>query len=110
MNLGDSVKMKKGKVVPKPVAVTTTPKKDKSNKKDDIQKPDDPEFAEFLEIHSHKQKDMIWDNDGIDGSAIKSSTSKNDDLNNDLEDKIAHKKDLSDLEVCLVLPSWFVKN
>lgn len=64
-------------------------------KKDEI----DPEFAEFLEIHSKKQSaKAIWDNDGIDGLAPKSageSTAPNDVQ----DDKVAHKKELSDLEV-----------
>ncbi len=92
--------MKKGKNAQNAVPITPLPKKEKSKKKEDTTKePDDPEFAEFKEIHSRRQKD-IWDNDGIDGSAIKPTLEK-DENEDSLVDKIAHKKDLSDLEVVL---------
>jgi hypothetical protein len=70
--------------------------------KEDTNKiPEDPEFAEFREIHSHNQKDKIWDNDGIDGSVQKpiSNEDASDAKEENLIETIAHKKDLSDLEV-----------
>ena len=67
----------------------------------------DPEFAEFLEIHSKRQKDKtIWDNDGIDGSAPKPVASEEDE--GDDEEKVAHKKELSDLEVQYFLSLHFL--
>ena len=74
-------------------------------KSDTNKTPEDPEFAEFREIHSHNQKDKIWDNDGIDGLVRKpgSKEDANDAVEENLVESNAHKKDLSDLEVCFVV-------
>lgn len=66
--------------------------------------PEDPEFAEFREIHAHGRKDNIWDNDGTDGSVTKPvpvQSGNDENEEGEATDKIAHKKELSDLEVCL---------
>ena len=104
VNLGESSKIKKGKKVAEalPDLVPThqvNPKKQDTNKV-----PEDPEFAEFREIHSHNQKDKIWDNDGIDGTVQKPVSNEDVGESNEesVMEKIAHKKDLSDLEVCSV--------
>lgn len=102
VNLGESTKGKKEnkttEVFPSPVPVKNV----KPTKKQDTSNiPEDPEFAEFREIHSRGQKDKIWDNDGIDGSVTKPISTKNGsdaDEEAELTDKIAHKKELSDLE------------
>lgn len=103
VNLGDSAKLKKShesKQAPPAVAAAETQKSKVKGpkKKEDVT---DPEFAEFLEVHSKKQKDKaIWDNDGIDGSALKPvATPSADESAEEQGDKVAHKKDLSDLEV-----------
>ena len=58
---------------------------------------DDPEFAEFLEVHSKRQKDKsIWDNDGIDGSTIKTTSAPDEE---EPATTIAHNKELTDLQV-----------
>lgn len=105
VNLGESAHLKRGKKIPPPPSLP--PKKEKP--KDDqnkTQKPEDPEFAEFVEIHSKSNKDKIWDNDDIDGYSkpLKPNKSKTEEENQlDLEDKLAHKKEISDLEVFLFL-------
>ena len=105
VNLGESAQLKRGKKIPPPPSLP--PKKEKP--KDDqnkTQKPEDPEFAEFVEIHSRSNKDKIWDNDDIDGYSkpLKPNKSKTEEENQlDLEDKLAHKKEISDLEVFLFL-------
>jgi hypothetical protein len=71
----------------------------KITKQDKNKTPEDPEFAEFREIHSHNQRDKIWDNDGIDGSVQKPIINATDANEENLEEKISLKKDLSDLEV-----------
>lgn len=89
--------MKKGhQQIPSLPPSELKPKKDKSVKKD--KEPVDPEFAEFLEVHSKRQEDKgIWDNDGIDGSTPAQADTKSPVPNE--EDKVAHKKNMSDLEV-----------
>lgn len=94
--------MKKGKKVPIP-APSIVAKEEKPKKKEKVsKKTEDPEFAEFKEIHSRSQKDMIWDNDGIDGSTPRVPAVNKSDNESDTEDpenKVAHKKEISDLEV-----------
>ncbi|XP_046463515.1 probable RNA-binding protein 19 isoform X3 [Daphnia pulex] len=100
VNLGESSKMKKGKRAPEAIPAPLLTQKVNPVKEDTNKTPEDPEFAEFREIHSHNQKDKIWDNDGIDGSVQKpiSSEDASDAKEENLIETIAHKKDLSDLE------------
>lgn len=97
MTLGESATMKKGhQKIPAIPSFEQETKKDISKKKE--KEPVDPEFAEFLEVHSKRQEDKgIWDNDGIDGSAPVQADNKSPEPTE--EDKVAHKKNLSDLEV-----------
>ncbi|XP_057365562.1 probable RNA-binding protein 19 [Daphnia carinata] len=102
VNLGESTKERKGKKATEVFPASMPIKNVKPAKKQDTNSlPEDPEFAEFREIHSRGQTDKIWDNDGIDGSATKPiPTNNGSDTNEeaDVTDKIAHKKELSDLE------------
>nr|CAH0113144.1 unnamed protein product [Daphnia galeata] len=100
VNLGESSKIKKGKKVPEAIPAPLPIQKEKPAKQNTIKTPEDPEFAEFREIHSHNQKDKIWDNDGIDGSQPNPALNEDasDEKDENLVEKIAHKKDLSDLE------------
>lgn len=102
VNLGDSKRKPKAgtavsnKAESKP---STNPKPS-----DDTNKEVDPEFSEFLEIHSNRQKDKsIWDNDGIDGDLsknVKGTITENDAVSeDDVEDNTAHNSNLTDLEV-----------
>ena len=70
----------------------------------------DPEFAEFVEIHSKGQKDKtIWGNDGIDGdlSKVTKKVAENLTEEEDTVDDTAHNKDLTDLEVSNFVGFYF---
>ena len=99
MNLGDRKKRPK---VSKTLPEATDKKSKKKEKNTDEKAENDPEFAEFLEIHSNRQKDKsIWDNDGIDGNLSK--TVKKDKIEEeaieDVEIGEAQDTNLTDLEV-----------
>merc|ERR1712071_374997 len=98
VNLGDRKKRPK---VSKTLPEATDKKSKKKEKNTDEKAENDPEFAEFLEIHSNRQKDKsIWDNDGIDGNLSK--TVKKDKIEEeaieDVEIGEAQDTNLTDLE------------
>ena len=103
LNLGEVKKYKK-EAKPSITNSQVTEKKSlKTEKKNDNV---DPEFAEFLEVHSKRQKDKsIWDNDGIDGSTIKITSVTVPDEEEEVN-TVAHNKELSDLQVRLQLESF----
>ena len=77
----------------------------------------DPEFKEFLEVHSKKPSEKnIWSNDAVDGeykNPIDKDYEDDDEQEEKVEpsseDKVAHKKSLSDLDVCIPsLQSFFI--
>ena len=106
VNLGDSKRRPNAnKTLPN---ITESKPSTKPKPSTDADEEIDPEFSEFLEIHSNRQKDKsIWDNDGIDGDLsknIKKKTTENDVASeDDVEDNIAHNPDLSDLEVMYLI-------
>ena len=99
LNLGEiKKKHRKEDTFSTPIAIEETKKK-KPSKADKTSDNVDPEFAEFLQVHSKRQKDKsIWDNDGIDGSTIKPKNATEAD-EEEQTNTVAHNKELSDLQV-----------
>ena len=102
MNLGDNKRRPKGNnSLPYTIeSKSNTKPKPSTNTDEEV----DPEFLEFLEVHSKRQTDKsIWDNDGIDGDLaknVKKKTTESDEVSEDnVEDNIKLNADLSDLEV-----------
>lgn len=97
LNLGEVKKHRKGDKSSAPIEET---KEKKYSKKDKTSDNIDPEFAEFLEVHSKRQKDKsIWDNDGIDGSTVKAKVATKNEEEEEQTNTVAHNKELSDLQV-----------
>lgn len=100
LNLGDSTKHRDGNKTLTAVPKVLTNEKEMKEKAPG-ESPEDPEFEEFRKIHSKGIADKIWDNDvsaGLpNGKLLQSEHSGSDGTQ--LENNIAHKKDLSDFEV-----------
>lgn len=98
VNLGDVSVKRRGK------NGTATSGRDpaKSTAPNSVEKKEaeDPEFSEFVAIHSKNQSGKtIWGNDGTIGTAAKNDPGAESDKEELVEDnKEAHKKDLSDLQ------------
>lgn len=107
VSLGENTKSQKASKQTKPLDLEEKADKTKVKKENKKEENLDPEFKEFLEVHSKKQAEKnVWSNDAVDG-AVANSLSKDQDENDNEqenptengEDKVAHKKELSDLDV-----------